>query len=105
MSGPRTIAVDAAQMRTLTERLKAEIAAPLHRPSATEERLLAIAKTILIECVMCVRANLIEKTGEPIDQIAVNEAVMTEAARLALAAAVEMEAPLRLVRERMEGRR
>jgi len=54
---------------------------------------------------MCVRANLIEKTGEPIDQIAVNEAVMTEAARLALAAAVEMEAPLRLVRERMEGRR
>lgn len=105
MSGPRPIAVEAGLMRSLTERLKAETGTPPYRLSATEERLLAIAKTVFIECVLCARMNLVEKTGEPMDRCLVTEAIAAEGARYALAAAVEVEGPLREVRERMEGRR
>lgn len=106
MSGPKaTLTPDAARvLRGLTERLKAD-AAPPCRLTATEERLLAIAKVIFIECVICVRANVVEKTGEATDRVPVTEVITAEAARLALAAAIEIEAPLRAIREQMEVRR
>lgn len=105
MSGPRPVISNVDAFRSLTERLKAEAATPLHRLSATEERLLAIAKTIFIDCVLCARMNRVEKTGEPMDRCLVTEAIAAEGARYALAAAIEVEAPLRELRERMEGRR
>lgn len=102
MSGPRPLAAQESRLRNLTERLKTEAVTPAHRLSPIEERLLLIAKTIFIDCVICVRANQVEKTGEPVDRIPVSEAISAQAARLALAAAVEMEKPLREVRDRLE---
>lgn len=93
-------------VRSLTQRLAQETAqVPPGRLSPLEERLLAIARLFFFDCAVFARASRIEATGEPIDRVPVTPAIIAEGARLAIAAAIEVEAPLREIRERVEVRR
>lgn len=91
--------------RTLTQRLAAEATKVAdNRLSPVEERLLSIAKYLFLDCVLAARANRIEASGRPVDSNPIDAATIADGARLALAAAVEIEAPLRAIREQMEVR-
>lgn len=93
-------------VRSFTHQLSQRSAnLPASRLSPLEERLLFIARTFFFDCVIFARGNRIEATGEPIDRVPVSPDIVAEGSRLALAAAVEVEAPLREIREQVEVRR
>lgn len=96
--------VDAERLaRSLTARLAEEAGKiSASRLAPVEERLLAIAKALFVDGVLLARANRIEASGRPIDCTPIDGAIIAEGARLALAAAIEIEAPLREIRDRME---
>lgn len=103
--GPHAVADAERLVRSLTQQLAQGGATPSNRLSPVEERLLAIARFFFVDCVLSARANRIEASGRPIDCTPIDKATIANGARLALAAAVEIEAPLREIRERVEVRR
>lgn len=106
MSRPIPTADAERLARSLTVRL-AEEAGKISaaRLAPVEERLLALAKSFFFDGVLFARANRIEASGRPIDCTPIDGGIIAEGARFALAAAIEIEAPLREIRDRMEVRR
>jgi hypothetical protein len=87
------------QVHRFAQKLMATQSVP-ERLSAMEERLLAISVIFFRECIIAARVASMPPGSTLVPPI--TAAVIAEAARLALAAAVEVEFPLRALRGKME---
>lgn len=88
------------QVHRFAQKLMASAPAAPERLSAMEERLLALMRPFFLDCITMARVASMPPGSLEVPPV--TAAVVAEGARLALAAAVEVEFPLRALRGKME---